>query len=139
MHKDLVSNFDYTTAIEPASYTSTQTSSAIDLRGEKEVLVIVDVGAITTGEAGKYFTFTVTEGATSAAADAVATTQYRVADSWDRILNDDDASEGGQVYAFQFIPTERYMKVVATATGSTPSAVFGVSVLTTGRHQPQSS
>ena len=139
MNKDLVKNFDYTTAIEPAAYTTTQTSSAIDLRGVTEVLVIVDVGAITTGEAGKYFTFTVTDGATSAAATAVAATQYRVADSWDRVLNDEDANEGGQVYAFQFLPDSRYMKVVATATGTTPSMVFGVSVLTKKRHGPASS
>lgn len=137
MFKDIVKNFDYTTAISPASYTSTQTSSAIDLRGVKEVLVVVDVGAITTGAAENYFTFTVTDGATSAAADAVDSTQYRVADSWDRILNDEDANEGRQTYAFQFLPDVRYMKVVATATGS-PSAVFGVTVLTTKRSGPAS-
>jgi len=139
MNKDLVKNSKYQTAIEPAAYTTTQTSSAIDLRGATEVEVIVSVGAITTADANKYFTFTVTDGATSAAATAVAATQYRVADSWDRVLNDEDANEGGQVYAFQFLPDSRYMKVVATATGTTPSMVFGVSVLTKKRHGPASS
>jgi len=135
--KDLCHNFDYGLSIVPAAtLTATTTGEAIDLNGITDVMVVVPVGVIATADASNLFTFTVTECATADGTYAAAeTTQYSTSDSWDRILN--ATTEGSDIYAFNFFPTLRYIRVVATETG-TASAFFSASVLKYGRHQPES-
>lgn len=136
MYKDIVKDYDYKVSIASASITATTTGSEIDLQGAIDVKVLIPVGIVTTADATHYFTFTVTQCATSGGSfTAAATTQYHVADSWDRVIN--ATTEGSALYAFQFKPTKRYMKVVATET-STGQAIFGAYVEFTKRHEPGS-
>jgi len=137
MYKDLVHNFDYIVGITPIDRTATVTGSEIDLLGAIDVLIIVSIGAVAIADATKLFTFTVTQCATSGGTfAAAATTQYMVADSWDRIIN--ATTEADAVKAFQFKPTLRYIKVVATETGAA-QATFGAVVVYNKRSQPASS
>jgi hypothetical protein len=131
---DIGKNFDYAVALAPVAVTTTQTSSAIDLNGAMDVLVLVEAGAGTINSTDK-LTFTCTEGATSAAADACASGQYSGVDSWDLAL--DITGDKNKFYQFQFKPTQRYMKVVATVAGSF-SAIVGIHVMFTKRNQPAS-
>lgn len=135
-HDDLVHNFDLERAIDPASYTATKTGEEIALSGGP-VLVLVTVGAVAAADAENYVTFTV-EQATATGGDfsAADSSQYKVADSWDRLIN--ATTEGNAVYAFQFIPaaTYDYIKVVGTETGTT-EAIYDVTVIQGGRTYPQ--
>jgi len=134
--KDLCHNFDYGLSIAGASITATTTGDAIDLNGITDVMVLVSVGAVATADASNYQTFTVTECATAAGTYVAAgTSQYSTSDSWDRIIN--ATTEENDIYAFNFFPTERYIRVVATETGTT-EAIFSANVIKYGRHQPES-
>ena len=134
--KDLCHNFDYGLSIIGADITATTTGEAIDLTGITDVMVLISVGNVAIADASNLFTFTVTECATAAgtyvAADA---SQYDTSDSWDRIIN--ATTEEETIYAFNFFPTSRYMRVVATETG-TFNGIIGAVVLKYGRHEPES-
>jgi len=134
--KDLCHNFDYGLSIIGADHTATATGEEIDLLGITDVMVLISVGNVAIADASNLFTFTVTECATSGGTFVAAgTTQYSTSDSWDRIIN--ATTEEEDIYAFNFFPTKRYIKVVATETG-TAQAIFSANVIKYGRHQPES-
>lgn len=139
MRKDKARNFDYLQSIAPAAITATTTGSEVSLVGVKDnVLILVDVGAISAADSSNYVTFTVTQATASGGSfSAAASGQYDTVDSWDRILN--ATTEGSAVYAMNFKPAKGYdyIKVVATETG-TFNGIFGAHVLVDGRHQPES-
>jgi hypothetical protein len=137
-YKDQAGQFDYSQSIDPADYTATKTGDEVDLTNaiEGSVMIVVNIGAVTTADATHYFTFTVTEAsATGGSFSAADSTQYSTKDSWDRIVN--ATSEANAVKVFNFIPSEPFIKVVATETG-TAQALFGATVLFKKRHQPAS-
>jgi hypothetical protein len=133
--KDIARQFDYFTSCAYADRTATITGSEVNITGAKEVLVLVYVVSNTTSDASNLFTFTVTEAsATGGSFSAAASTAYDPVDSWDRLIN---ATTETGLYAFNFKPTQPYIKVVATETG-TAQVAFSAHVLITGIHQPES-
>ena len=137
MLRNPAQNNEFACSIASASITATTTGNYVDILGADRVLIQIPVGVVSTADASNYITFTVTDGTTTTAGDAVATTQYIAADSWDMTIN--ATTEGSAMYAFEFIPTpgKRYIKVVGTETGTT-SAIYGAYVTFSKIHQPAS-
>jgi hypothetical protein len=118
--KELYHNLKVVQAFAPAQYTATQTSAAIDRMGYESVLVVVSIGACAAADAANYITFTVTTGATSAAAGAVASGDYVFeTDDIADLKIDDAATQAGTVMTFSLrlrTAAQRYLKIVATET-----------------------
>lgn len=116
---DFARNLAAVQAIAPqATITATTTSAAIDLLDavEGSIFVLVNAGVIATADSTNYFEFKVTEGATNAAADAVASTCYDPVASWDRLLN--ATTEGSATYKMNIRPTKRWIKIVMAEEGT---------------------
>ena len=102
------------------------TSSAIDLLGFQGCTLVFDAGALGT-EVNTY-TLTVTDGATSAAADTPATAL--LGDAVHQYSADPAVDTSSTVKISSYIGGKRYIKVVLTVAGAgTGSGVCGVTVL----------
>jgi hypothetical protein len=132
--QNLVNNLDPIQHFAPQTLTTTASSTAVDALGVESILITVNVGAGTINSTDSS-TWTVTEGATSAAADAVAASQLAAVDSWDYLL--DITGDQNTVKQFQFYPSKRYYKITHTRASSF-SALVGVTAHHAMLHQPSS-
>ena len=143
MLKDLGRSLVVSQSIAPADHTATVTGSEVDCRKcPKRCVIQVTVGTATLADASNFFTFTVTQCATSGGTftdadagqyDFVAPTGSTTA--WDGILN--ATTEGSAVYSFNFNMkrTYDYLKVVATET-ATAQVIFGANIIFESAVQP---
>lgn len=128
MH-ELLHNISVTQPLTPAVATTTQTSSAIDRQGFESTMVIFAVGASGDTLSGSvYWTFTIQESDASGsgytdvvAADIVGGVASVVIDA---------AAEDETVVKFNYAGNKRYLKAVATKTGThtngTPMGVIAL-------------
>jgi hypothetical protein len=107
-----------TSILDPASYTSTQTSAAIDMQGYESLRVVALVGVWTSGT----FDFKLQE------CDTVGGTYTDVAagDVFVSTLAQVSSAANDQIaQAIDYMGTKRFVKMVGTG-ATTPSAVFGM-------------
>ena len=130
---NITSVFKDVQAFAPATLSTTQTSSAIDLDQVMDAWVEVNVGAGTISGSNT-LTFKVQECATSGGTYVdMAASQYQVANAWNMVL--DNTSYQSTISKFQIKPTQRYIKTVATVAASF-SAIVGITVHYSKRVQP---
>jgi len=128
MFHDLDNNIAVLNAINPASISSTATGATLDTLGYEGVEFVVNIGAQASGDANNYYTLTVQEGNASDASDmATITDANRIVgnipllDAVNSVAN--TAYKFGVTYG-----TKRYMRVIATKTGTT-TQIFGVTAV----------
>lgn len=128
--QDIKNWVTFTTAILPAAKTSTTTSSAVDLQGYNAILVHVAAGVWTDGT----HTFSLTECATSGG----SFTAVAAGDLLGTAPAISSSGTASQQYTFGYRGSKRYIKVVATVTGSpSTGAVYSAEVmLSDPRHFP---
>lgn len=138
MKRDLITKFEVGESLNLADITATTTGSAVDMLNHLDILCICAVGPVTTADASNYFTYSWTECATSAGTyTAVPAAQITTIDSWDKIVN--ATTEAGNIHVVQIemTPGMRYLKCVATETG-TAQATLGGTFFFTEKTQPAS-
>lgn len=116
-NREMVSDVKFATAIVPAVATATVTSAEIDLQGFDSATVLFDIGNSGDTLSGSvYWTLTLTESDTSggtfttvAAADIVGGVASHLIDA---------PAEDSVVVAFGYTGSKRYIKGVATKTGT---------------------
>lgn len=127
--KDLYHNIKVQQALNPQNSTSTKTSDAIDLQGFNAASVVFAVGASADSLSGSiYWTLKLQH------SDSENSNYEDVATA--DLLNDaatvviDSASEDDAAYSFGYVGNKRYLKGVATPTGShssgTPLAILAL-------------
>ena len=143
VRNDLGRSTVFSQSIAPADHTATVTGEEVDARKcPRRAVVRVSVGIATIADASKFFTFKVTQCATSGGTftdadagqyDFVAPTGSTTA--WDGILN--ATTEGSADYSFNFDMkrTYDYLKVVATETGAA-QILFGADIEFIPSEQP---
>ncbi len=126
--RDLYDNVSVTQVTTPAVATATVTSSAIDLQGFNSAIVLFNMGASgDTLSSSVYWTLSLTECATSGGTyTAVATSDMSAGVSSVTVaLGQDSAS-----YKLGYIGSQRYVKAVATKTGTmTNGTIIGITSL----------
>ena len=128
------SNNDFEQAVDPAVYTATETSAAIDLQGFNEVALLANVGASGDTLSGSlYWEFAVQESDDDVSYTAVVDADLEnsvtgTTTGTFAVLN--DPAEAGQRYITAYKGSKRYIKVVATGTGTIVSGLaFSVSAV----------
>lgn len=114
-----------TNSIPISAYTATVTGAAVNIYGcGPSVGIVIRTGTISAADGSNFMTFTVLQGTTDAAADAVDSSQYDAANGWDKVIN--ATTEGNATYRINFIvkPEYDWLKIVATETG-TFNGTFG--------------
>ena len=110
-----------TKVIDVGAQTSTVTSAAVDLKGYRSCLVIIDADAWTDGT----HTFSLTECDTSGGTyTAVASTD--ISGSAPVI---DGAPDDDQAYILGYVGSKRFIKVVSTVAGASTGAIYGALVI----------
>lgn len=123
----LVQRNKFTQIINPgATVTATTTSAAYDTKDGvlSDFAIIVNIGAVATADATNYFTFKVQESDDNSTYKDIDSSFY-VASNWDLKIN--ATAEANAVQVFGIKSDKRYLKVVATETG-TASAIFSVTI-----------
>lgn len=122
--KAIIALYTAALALAPAARTASVNGLTVDLANQRENLVEVQVGTITDGahsvalyESSDNSTFTAV-----AAADQVGTFVPLVSTTTQKV---------------GYIGSKRYIRLQTTVTGATTGGVYGATVLTRGRHQPQ--
>lgn len=125
--RDLYNNINVVQVANPATATNTVTSSAIDLQGYNSCTVLISVGQSGDTLSGSvYWTLKLTESVddssyTDVAASDMLGSQTAVIDS---------SSEDEAVYKLGYVGSKRYLKAVATKTGThtngTPIGIIAV-------------
>jgi hypothetical protein len=112
-----------------ASYTATQTGTAVDITGMAgtAISLVLYTGTLTLADATNLMTFSVTQGTTSAAATAVDAAQLDPIGGWGYLLNATTQSDNFYVINFIVKPDMDWVKVTGTETG-TFQGIFGVAV-----------
>jgi len=126
--RDLYDNVSVTQVTTPAVATATVTSSAIDLQGFNSAIVLFDLGASgDTLSSSVYWTLSLTECSTSGGTftPVVTTDTSQGINSVTVALGQDQAS-----YKLGYIGSQRYVKAVATPTGTmTHGVIIGITSL----------
>lgn len=126
--KDLYHNVAVSQVLDPATVTSTQTSAAIDLRGYDSLSVAFALGQSGDTLSGSvYWTLKLQDSDDDASySDVAASGVLNTAAT----ITVDDAAEDSAVYTIGYTGGKRYVKAVATATGThsngTPMAIVAL-------------
>lgn len=118
--KDLYNHVGAVNSIAPATHTASATGAGIDLQGFEGAVVMVAVGTWTDGS----HTFEVQESGDNSTFAAVADADLQGSEP---VV--DGADDDATVYKIGYLGTKRYVRVVATVSGTTTGAVYGASVL----------
>ena len=126
--------------VPAAARTTTTTGTAVDLLGYERVDVVVTTGTVTDGQYNISLTECATSGGSYTAVAAANIIPGSTGSGVDGAIFDTTAAHDNAVFVFGYTGTLRYIKVVATASG-TPStgAVYSAAVLgRDARRQPVS-
>lgn len=135
MQADLYHNLKPINQIAPVAVTATATATGIDTTGYQSVMFVVSVGVITAADASNYLTFTVEE------SDSLSTGYAAITDT-NRLLGTPTVIEGVAVLAASqnwFGITrlqKKYIRLVATETGTFSAIVSAIAILGNPRHAP---
>lgn len=136
MLNDIKDNVKVVSMIDPASYTATKSDgSIIDLQGYDSCVVCVQTGAIATADGSNYVTFTISEGDDAALGDAATATAIQGSFA---VLNSTSADDSMILSKVGYVGTKRYIRVVATETGTTEAIYSAFAILGSARSAPVS-
>lgn len=127
--RDLYHNVLATQVLAPATATTAQTSSAIDMQGYNALSVVFNIGASGDTLSGSiYWTLKLehSDSSGSGYADCAATDINAGAAT---IVIDGSTNLASSAYSFGYIGGKRYVKAVATPTGVSTGAPIGVLAL----------
>lgn len=127
---DLWHDLKITTSTAPVSGTATVTGTGVDTQGWLSNMLILDVGACANLDGSNYYTVVLQESAVSGSgyatvADAQVIGPAGTASNTAAINNQTTAA--GRLYRYQYLGQLRYIRLLATLTGSNAGgSVIGI-------------
>lgn len=121
--RDLKSNVDVVTSIDPAAITATATGTGVDLRGYDSAMMVFHPGTVTDGTHTPTMEESDTLGSgytTVATVDLQGTLAVLATDTIQRV---------------GYIGSKRYIRAISTVSGTTTGGVYGVTVVRGNPHQ----
>ena len=137
--RELYNNAKVSQAILPLAVTADVTGSVVDTQGFEEIMFAINIGNVPTTDATNFFTFKIQEGDAANLSDAADVTDANRLLHASALVINHGTSFDNTIYKMGLtIAAKRYMRLVATKTG-TVSATFGaVALLTAARRAPVS-
>jgi len=136
---ELYNNAKVSQALIPAQATATVTGPVVDTQGFEAIMFAINIGAVTTADASNYFTLKIQEGDASDLSDAAdVTNAARLLHAAAAVINDATGDDNTTQKMGCTIGTKRYMRLVATETGTADATFGAVALLTGARHAPVS-
>ena len=123
MLRDSLNGTKVTSAFDYASRTATANgTNIIDMRGFGACSFVVQLATVTTADSSNLFTFTISHGDDSALSDAATVTAATGLLGSNLVIND-SATQSNMRGIMGYVGGKRYVRLVATETG-TASAAF---------------
>lgn len=136
MLRDTIDDMKVTSAFNYASRTATANgTNIIDMRGFGAVTFVVQLATVTTADSSNYFTFTLEAGDDSSLSDGATVTAATGLLGSNLVIND-STTQSNMVGAMGYVGGKRYVRLVATETGTASAAFSAVAVQSLSAVQP---
>jgi len=134
MLRDSYNGFKVDSAFDYAGRTASANGEIIDLQGFGGCGFVIQLATVTTADGSNYFTFTIEHGDASNLSDAAVVTSATGLLGSNLVVNDTGQSD--TVSKMGYVGGKRYVRLVATETGTASAAFSAVAVRTLATAQP---
>lgn len=124
-----ISNTKATKAFAYASRTATGNGEIIDTRGYGALTFVVQLATVTTADSSNYFTLTLQHGDDSGLSDGATVTAATGLLGTNLVIND-ATTQSDFIGMMGYAGNKRYVRLVATETGTSSAAFSAVAVQT---------
>ena len=136
MLRDTIDDMKVTSAFNYASRTATANgTNIIDMRGFGTCTFIVQLATVTTADSSNYFTLTLEAGDDSSLTDGAAVTASTGLLGSNLVIND-STTQSNMIGMMGYVGGKRYVRLVATETGTASAAFSAVAVQSLAAIQP---
>lgn len=136
MLRDSLDGFKVTSAFNYASNTGTANgTNIIDMQGFGAITFVIQLATVTTADADNYFTFTIQAGDASDLSDGATVTAATGLIGSNLVVND-TTGLSNKVGMMGYVGGKRYVRLVATETGTASAAFSAVAVQSMPHVQP---
>lgn len=125
--RSAISNTKVSKAFAYASRTATGNGEIIDTRGFNALTFVVQLATVTTADSSNYFTLTLQHGDDSGLSDAATVTAATGLLGSNLVIND-ATTQSDFVGMMGYAGNKRYVRLVATETGTASAAFSAVAV-----------
>lgn len=136
MLRDTIDGMKVTSAFNYASRTaSANGTNIIDMRGFGACTFVVQLATVTTADGSNYFTLTLEAGDDSGLSDGAVVTAATGLLGSNLVIND-SGTQSDKVGMMGYVGGKRYVRMVATETGTASAAFSAVAVQSLAATQP---
>lgn len=136
MLRDSIDDLKATSAFDYASRTATANgTNIIDMRGFGACSFVIQLATVTTADASNYFTFTLQAGDDSSLSDGATVTAATGLLGSNLVIND-STTQSNMVGLMGYVGGKRYVRLVATETGTASAAFSAIAVQSLAAVQP---
>lgn len=125
--RDKLNNQKVSKAFAYASRTATGNGEIIDTRGFGALTFVIQLATVTTADSSNYFTFTIEAGDDSGLSDKATVTAATGLLGTNLVIND-SATQSDLIGMMGYSGGKRYVRLVATETGTASAAFSAVAV-----------
>ncbi len=125
--RDSLNNTKVSKAFAYASRTASGNGEIIDVRGFSSLNFVIQLATVTTADSSNYFTFTLQHGDDSGLSDAATVTAATGLLGSNLVIND-SGTQSDTIGMMGYAGGKRYVRLVATETGTASAAFSSVAV-----------